>query len=297
MLQKRIQGIVLVTIAAVLFGLMPLWVIKVYDSGGNSIFLSFCRFALSVPVLFALDRKFFPGHSHPPPDRKFFVVCVTYVLTPSLLFFSYTRIASGLATTAHFTYPALVLLLCRVMFHQKIPAAKYLCCLLCLGGVALFCTVGDQVDSMGLILALFSAVTYALYVSYLPVSGVQEILSPFCLTLRLNLAGVIVLAVLNTVMDTWAFHMTLEGWIYTLALSWGTAVGATILFQRGVQLCGPQNAAICSVLEPLTSVVCGVVFLSEPCTSQIVVGISLILSAVFILSLCEMPGRKKKTVP
>lgn len=296
-MKKQMQGMIYVMLAAVLFGVMPLWAVKVYDNGGNPVFLSFCRFALSLPLLYVLDRKLCPHHERTAPDRKFFLVCITYVLTPSLLFISYTKIVSGLATTVHFIYPAIVLLLCRAMFRQSIQPVKYFCCFLCIVGVALFCTVGEQVDGLGLLLALLSAITYAGYVAYLPASHVQETLAPFQLTLRLNLGGVVVLAVLNTLMGTWAFDLTLQGWLYTLLLSWGTAVGATMLFQRGVQLCGAQNAAIFSVLEPLTSVVCGILFLSESCSMQIILGIVLILAAVFILSICDFREKRQENMP
>ena len=132
-----------------------------------------------------------------------------------------------------------------------------------------------------------SAVTYSLYVVYLPRSGLQAQFSPASLTLRLNIVGTGVLLVLNAVCDTWAFSMSGEGWFYTLLISWGTAIGATILFQAGIRLCGSENAAMLSTFEPLTSVIVGISVLGDPMSVQTGIGIFLVLAAVAALSVYE----------
>jgi len=264
---------------------MPLLTVKVYACGGNPVFAAFCRFAFSLPLLFLLSRRPDAAQRHPVRlDKRFLLICLGYVLTPSLLFASYTYIASSLATTMHFIYPALVLLICRIVFRQKTPPLKYVCCVMCLLGVAMFCLTERDLHPVGMVLALASALTYGVYVSYLPVSGLQERYSPFRLTFLLNGCGAVAMAAMNTAMGTWVFSMPLAGWGYTLLLSWGTAVLAAVLFQRGINLCGPQNAAMFSTMEPLTSVIVGVLFLREDLTVQSALGIVLILSAVLTLS-------------
>ena len=111
--------------------------------------------------------------------------------------------------------------------------------------------------------------------------------SPFSLTLRLNIVGTVALLVLNAVCGTWAFSMSGEGWFYTLLMSWGTAIGATILFQTGIGLCGSENAAMLSTFEPLTSVIAGIFVLGDPASAQTGIGIFLVLAAVVALSVYE----------
>lgn len=288
---KQLRGTVCVVLSAVLFGIMPLLAVRVYAYGGNPVFASFCRFAFSLPLLCLLSRRQAAGRERFRADRRFLLICFGYVLTPSLLFASYLYIASSLATTAHFVYPALVLLICRVVFRQKIPILKYVCCVMCLLGVMMFCLTEQKIHYGGMILALASAWTYSVYVSYLPASGLQERFTPFQLTFRLNICGAAVMAVINTAMGTWVCSMPLAGWAFTLLLSWGTAVLAAVLFQLGVSLCGAQNAAMFSTMEPLTSVVMGILFLHEELTVQSALGVLLILSAVLTLS--AMDRRRK----
>lgn len=282
-MNQRIRGTIFVMLSAVGFGIMPFLAVRVYDYGGNAIFLTFCRFLLSLPLLWLLARR--SGDTEKQPvTLPFWGIMIAFSLTPLLMFLSYTFIASSLTTTIHFLYPALVLLLCRVLFQQKIPLVKYGCCLVCIVGVALFCVSGGEIHMGGVILAFASAVTYAIYTACLPASGLQQKLSAYRLTFRLNLCGACIMAIFNTCMGTWAFDMAPMGWVYTLALSWLTAVGSAVLFQLGVKLCGSQNTAMFSTLEPVTSVVMGAVFLHEDFTVQTAIGVVLILAAVFVLS-------------
>ena len=285
-MNPKARGTAYILISAVAFGLMPLLALKIYGCGGNSLFLSLCRFAFSIPPLYFMARKEKVA-KHPHLEGSFFAIAAVYILTPLLLFVSYSYIASSLASTIHYVYPALVLLICQLCLHQKIPAFKYASCLVCLAGVWSLCLSETSLHPLGFIFAFMSAVTYSLYVVYLPRSGLQAQFSPASLTLRLNIVGTGVLLVLNAVCDTWAFSMSGEGWFYTLLISWGTGIGATILFQAGIRLCGSENAAMLSTFEPLTSVIVGISVLGDPMSVQTGIGIFLVLAAVAALSVYE----------
>lgn len=295
-MKKQMQGMIYVMLAAVLFGVMPLWAVKVYDNGGNPVFLSFCRFALSLPLLYLLDRKLCPHHERAAPDKKFFLVCITYVLTPSLLFISYTKIASGLATTVHFIYPAIVLLLCRAMFRQSIRPVKYFCCFLVHCGRRPLLHGGGEPGGRPGASACAALRHHLCRICGLsagqPCAGDPGPLPADAAAEPWRRGG----AVSPQHPDgTLALTSPRRAGSTPYCSVGGPAVGATMLFQRGVQLCGAQNAAIFSVLEPLTSVVCGILFLSESCSVQIILGIVLILAAVFLLSICDF--RRKEDVP
>ena len=274
--------------SAVGFGMMPFLALRVYGCGGNAVFLVFCRFLLSLPPLLVLSLRSRRRKAPAPPLRSFLGITLAFGLTPLLMFLSYQWIPSSLTTAIHFTYPALVLILCRVLFRQPLRAAGCICCGMCILGVALFCTVDQAVHPAGILLALGSAVTYGVYTACLPASGLQQAYTPFQLTFRMNLVGACLMAALNAGMDTWAFErMTAMGWVYTLLLSWGTAVLATVLFQVGVRLCGSQHAALFSTLEPASSILMGVLFLQEALTPAAAAGVVLILLAMVLLSMSQ----------
>ena len=283
----RVRGTLAAMCSAVGFGMMPFLALQVYDCGGNPVFLVFCRFFFSLPPLFFLGRLW-ERKKASPPVGPFWGITLAFGATPLLMFLSYQWIPSSLTTAIHFTYPALVLLLCRILFRQRTTRSGYVCCAVCVVGVSLFCTAGSDVHPTGILLALGSAVTYGLYASWLPFSGLQKVYSPFQLTFRMNLVSACLTAILNTCMGTWAFDtLTLPGWGYTLLLSWGTAVFATVLFQISVRLCGAQYAALFSTLEPASSVVMGVLFLQESLTVPAMVGVGMILLAVLFLSVSQ----------
>lgn len=287
-LQKReiTTGIILVMLSAVLFGIMPFLAVNVYENGGNPLFLSFCRFALSLPFLILMDMR--SSKPEKKPTRalvpRFFLTTTVFVSTTILMFLAYNYIPSSLTTTIHFTYPAIVLIICRVVYKQKIVPLKYICCALCILGVVLFCSLGGEVKLLGVLLAFASAITFALYVTTLSASGLQEVFTPYRMVLLMNLTGAAAMTVVCAVTGKFAFDMPLMGWVFSFLLSMCSGVGAVVLFQMGLKRCGPQNASMFSTFEPLTSVLAGVIILHEPLTVQTGFGILLILGAVFLLS-------------
>ena len=288
MLRKReiTTGIILVMLSAFLFGIMPFLAVNVYENGGNPLFLSLCRFLLSLPFLFVLDR--FSTQPEKKPTRalvpRFFLTTTVFVLTTLLMFLSYSYIPSSLTTTIHFTYPAIVLLICRVVYKQKIVPIKYICCALCILGVVLFCSLGGEVKLLGVLLAFASAITFALYVTTLSASGLQEVFTPYRMVMLMNLTGAVAMTLICAITGSFAFDMPFKGWLFSFLLSMCSGVCAVVLFQMGLKRCGPQNASMFSTLEPLTSVLAGVIVLHEPMTLQTGFGILLILGAVLLLS-------------
>ncbi|MBE5784631.1 MAG: DMT family transporter [Clostridiales bacterium] len=279
-------GIILVMLSAFFFGIMPFLAVKVQENGGNSLFSSLCRFSLSLPFLYILDRR------SPQPEKKptkaivprFFLTTLVFVFTTVFLYTSYSYIPSSLTTTIHFTYPAIVLLICRVVYKQKIVPLKYICCALCILGVVLFCSMGGEVKLVGVLLAFASAITFALYVTTLSASGLQEVFTPYRMVMLMNLVGCVLMSIICAFTDSFAFDMPFRGWLYSFLLSMCAGVCAVLLFQMGLKRCGPQNASMFSTLEPLTSVLAGVIVLKEPLTLQTGFGILLILGAVLLLS-------------
>ena len=92
-MNPKARGTAYILISAVAFGLMPLLALKIYGCGGNSLFLSLCRFAFSIPPLYFMARKEKVA-KHPHLEGSFFAIAAVYILTPLLLFVSYSYIAS-----------------------------------------------------------------------------------------------------------------------------------------------------------------------------------------------------------
>ncbi len=277
-----------VILSAVLFGLMPLIAKIVYREGGTPIVLTFLRFALSVPVLYVLYRKAeIPKRSLSSEFwRSFIPAAFSYITTPVLLLLSYSFLSSGLAMTLHYVYPILVIVLTAVFFKQPIAKVQWLCLVLCTLGVLAFYETGSGISLKGVMIALTSGFTYAIYIIFLAEKGLRD-KNPIQLSLLFSIFGAVSLLIVLAATGELGFKMSATGWICSLAFSMMTSVFAVILFQSGTRVIGPQNAALYSTFEPLTSVIVGIVVLKESMNIRSLLGIALILVAVSLLTVFE----------
>ena len=78
--------------------------------------------------------------------------------------------------------------------------------------------------------------------------------------------------------------MTPLGWFCNLVVLMVFSQSASILFQIGVRIVGPQRASILSTFEPITSLAVGIAIYSEPFGLRTGLGVLAILAAVIILT-------------
>jgi drug/metabolite transporter (DMT)-like permease len=71
-----------------------------------------------------------------------------------------------------------------------------------------------------------------------------------------------------------------------------TAIVGCVLFQAGVRRVGDANAAIFSLLEPLTSIVFGVILLHDAFSLQKGLGCGLILLGLLCTSCADLVKKK-----
>ena len=74
----------------------------------------------------------------------------------------------------------------------------------------------------------------------------------------------------------------------------GTSFAASVLLNKGVAIIGASEASVYSLLEPLSAVAAGAIFLGEELTARKAAGCALILGAVFYMALYEK--RRKREV-
>ena len=241
-MSRKNLGRTLVILSALLYGMMPFLALKVYDNGGNAVTAAFFRFALSLPALWIMDRITAARQGKEEPSqtaakrrltgreiRTLLIMGLLFMATPVLLFESYEYIASGLSTTLHFTFPIVVLLICRVILGKKITYLKGICCVVCVLGVILMSSQAGSIHPLGLIFAGASALTYAAYTVYFSEKGTPEGMSAFRHTFILNLIGSAGILALILALRAGAFRLTPLGWLFAFAVSWGTGIGAAML--------------------------------------------------------------------
>lgn len=283
---KRIKGYLCVAAAAALYGLNPIAAKYAYAGGAVAIDLVLMRGASLAPLaLFAFWLR--PEDMRIPRGRQAFDIGVLAVmglfLTPMLLFSSYSYISSGAATSLHYVYCVLTLLICVLFYRDRFDWIKAVCVVLCVAGVFMIYAPGEGGAALGVVFALASALTFAVYAVYMDKSGLHA-MSPvklqfysLCISGPLTLVYAIATGTLSLKMNAPAWGVTL------LFFMLGSCV-AGILFQRGVHYIGPQRAAILSTIEPLTSAVLGILLLSEKLSWRAGIGMAAILVAAALVA-------------
>ena len=284
-----IKGYLYVIASAVIFGSMPLMARLIYAEGANPMTLVFLRNALALPVLAVMayrqDRtlsipvRMLPGIS--------LIAVMGCCATPFLLFSSYSYIASGTATVFHFIYPAVVVMGGILFMRAKVLVGNLISVGVCMVGISLFYTTGEVLDPRGSALALFSGITFAIYVLILAgyergnVSGIRFSFY----TVAVSSVVMFVVCLVTGQLD---FPETLKGWGLCLLFAMAVTAGAVVLFQQGTFLIGGQHASILSTLEPITSIVIGAVAFQEVIILRTMVGSGLVILASILIAVFEM---------
>lgn len=280
------KGLALVILSAIMFGTMPPFARLIYANGGTPFSLTFHRFLFSFPILFLISKiQKEPTYR---PSKKQLVwlieVCFGFIMTPLLLYSSYNYISSGMATTLHFVYPVIVILLCSLALKEAITKNQALCCSLCIVGILCFYTPDGVGNFIGIFAALSSGITFAVYIVLLSKNRIFEI-PTYQLAAWLSFLGAILLLPITIVTGDAIPPMTVPGWILTILFSLIMSGIASVAFQVGTRYCGAQAASFASTFEPLTSIILGIIIYHEAITVKISLGILCILCAIIVLSM------------
>lgn len=284
-MNTRTKGLLATMISAVFFGFIPLFVKTICAVGGNSVSAAFYRFFLSVPVLYIYLKA--QGISMRITRTEFAKIALITIFgyggTAVLLFSSYNFIPSGMSTTIHFMYPVFTILGCMIFFKEKVSPLKLLCVALCFGGILLFYNGESGGSVLGMALSFLSGVTYAFYTIYLEKSGLQK-MENLKLIFYMNTVAAAMILVMALLTAQFTLRLTPLAWGTAVFFATATSLIGVLGYQIGVKCIGPQNAAILSTFEPITSVIVGVLVYREAFSARTLLGCLCVLSAVVIVA-------------
>lgn len=291
--QKQLAGYACAILSAVIYGCMPIMAKYIYADGVTPMTLVLLRNALALPslALLALLQK----KTLKRPLRQILPLGIPAlfgcVLTPVLLFSSYVFIASGTATVFHFVYPCFVLLIGLAFLRKKISPAVIVSVMLCLIGVLLFYDPSATLSPLGVVLALGSAVAFAIYVVLLPRFQNAEF-SGFSFCFYVALWSSIIMLIICICTGQLSLPASWLGWGLCLLFATSVTTGAVVLFQQGSLLIGGEKASILSALEPITGVLIGIILLHEQCKPAVLIGSALVVASGALTALEDL--RKKQ---
>lgn len=199
------------------------------------------------------------------------------------LYFSFHYIAAGVASTLLFTYPIMTAVIMGLIFKEKAGFKTIVAIVLSLVGVLLlyWSDAGGALNTLGVILVLVSALTYAIYIIVVNRCPLET--SSFKINFYVVLYCAIGMAVF-----AWLTGQPLRlphnavSWFYSVWLAVVPATLSLVLMVYASKYVGATPTAILGALEPLTAVLIGIFVFEEHFGVRLAIGIVLILSAVII---------------
>ncbi|MEC1716101.1 DMT family transporter [Schinkia azotoformans] len=284
---KQLRGMSLIIAAATLFGFMPIWTKQAYATGLSISEISFLRFGLAaVMIRIAIHYRRIDSHVRKQQIRPLFLsIFIGYIATNLTLSLSYKYISSGIATSLHYLFPVIIMLLAYFIYHEKLNCYKWMALVISLTGIYLVASPGGSNFSLrGVTLAISSAIFFVIYVLLINHHQLKK-MDSLVLAFYSCLISSLVFLIFILMRGNWSMMLpiTLKGFFYVTLLSSFCSSMAMIFFIKGVQSIGSINASILSTFEPVVSLVAGIFILDEPLSWQTSMGCIMIISAVILI--------------
>ncbi|MCE4564253.1 EamA family transporter [Maribellus sp. CM-23] len=285
MISSTTRGAVMIMLSAIFFGMMPFFALKTYAEGFdvNNLLLFRYIFAFILIALFCLYKKISLRINRKQFIHLLMAAIVGTMMTTYTLFKSYQYISSGLASTLHFIYPIVTLILATVLFKERFTVYKLMALLLSLSGIAILATgTREPLNTTGILWALASGILYAIYITSMAHPELKKLNSFTASFWIFGITGFLFL-IQGMATNNINLEITPKALFYMLNLSIWSTFGAVVLFFNGLKQTGPGNASLLSTLEPLTGVVIGVIVFHESLDLKTLIAMLLILGSVLVV--------------
>jgi drug/metabolite transporter (DMT)-like permease len=196
---------------------------------------------------------------------------------------------TSLAVLLFYTYPALMLVLDRVLFKRPVRPRAALCVAVILAGAAFIAVPGlrgGTIDLRGLAWAIPSPLIYVFYLAANSVLLRQQQPLTGAICLYLGMAVAFAAIDLATGLDV---PQTADVWLLMVTAGLGPGALVITLFSYSVPRLGPSSYAIIANMELVTVVMVGVTLLGEQMTPNRIAGGALIVAGIVGYGLLRKP--------
>jgi len=271
-------------ITGITYGLNPLFAKPLMNNGASTDAILFFRYGIAVLLLgaYLLLKK----ESFKITLRQAGVLLtlgLLYTASSTFLFEAYKYIASGLATTLVFLFPAMVAII--MVFLKVVPswpvwlsiAATFAGVVIMTGGSG-----SNAIDPAGVWFSIASAFVYALFIVIINRSKEISSISNTLLTFYALLTGTIVFFTRCSFSGT-ELLTGLDGgmsWINLIGLAVLPTIVSTSTLAIASRNIGATKASVLGVFEPITAILVGTLVFGEALTPNIATGILISVVAV-----------------
>ena len=280
----RNKGILLVIASALLYGFAPVLCSMTYQHGNNPITLTFFRsfFVVILLGIIMIKNKIPFRCEKGELIRIVGVALFGSILTTLLLNSSYLYIGVGTATTLHFLYPLFVTLICHFVYHDPLDKKHLLALGICLCGVLLFVDFKDLSKMKGILMALISGMTFAIYlvgIDKLKLSKMNSIKLSFYFALTVS----VVLGTFGFTTGQVILNQPAISYVLMFCVAIMAQWQAVVCLQQGISVLGSSLASLFSMFEPVSCLIFGALLLNETVVIAQAIGCVFILGGVLLL--------------
>jgi drug/metabolite transporter (DMT)-like permease len=268
---------------SVMVGFMPILALHLYGAGIDAPSMLLWRYAIALPALLiaAMATRLDWIAAWRGGAWRIALVGATLGAGQTICFWeSIKTLDTSIAVLLFYTYPALTLVLDRILFGRSIRPVSVLCVAVILVGAALITLPGlksGAIDPRGLAWAIPAPLIYVLYLAansvllrrHKPLTG--------AISLYLGMALTFGAACVARGLDVPAEP---ETWLVVLFVALGPGALVITLFAYSVPLLGPSSYAIIANIELVTVVAVGVTLLDEAITPECAGGGLLIVAGI-----------------
>ncbi|MDE6438968.1 MAG: DMT family transporter [Muribaculaceae bacterium] len=296
MVNKKITGSIVGLIAAVTYGLNPLFALPLQAEGMETETILFFRYLFAIPIvgimMVARGRTFRVGGRQ---AGMLMLMGVLMGLSSLLLFESYRMMDAGIASTLLFIYPLMVAVIMGSLYGERMGITTWLCLLGATVGIALLYDGEGGEASLslwGTMTVMASALCYAIYIVGVNKSSLSR-LPTLTVTFYCLLTGLLVFVVPAIWHGGLGVPHGAGQWLRIGALALlPTAVSLTCT-TMAISLVGSTVTAILGAMEPVTAVIIGISVFGEKLTAKDTAGLVLIVAAV---TLVVVGGRMARNI-
>lgn len=212
-----------------------------------------------------------------------------------LLFEAYENTTVSIATISYYFAPVIVMLVCPILFKEKMGLKQWICFIMSTVGIVLISISGkNEAGSNHLLGIAFGLGAACLYATVILINKFIKNVDGIHRTFLQFIAAIIVLVPYVLLTDGITLgSLAPKGWIFLLTVGIvHTGITYCMYFSSLKELSG-QKAAVLSYIDPLVAVLCSCFLLSEKMESWQIIGAVLVFGFT-LLNEIDLTKLKKK---
>ncbi len=287
-LNKTNQACLLIALSAVLYGFMGYLGTYMLNDNMSIPCMLFWRFAVAAMwmMIFVIKDIITQEKITLNPQvliLMFLLSAAGYSGSSGFYFVSSQSIGTGLAMVIFFSYPIAIALYSWLVHRHSMSIQTLLTLLLMFAGLILLHDFsGHSLSLNGLLMGILSALSYALYIV-----GSKKFanidMNSNLLTMIVCFGSACLFLILSLTTHSFSLPQSIGSWLSLLALGIFVTAAPIQLMLNGLKQVSATRASIISVLEPLITVIVGIILLNESVTTlQFIGGFLILSSAIFV---------------